>query len=132
MVSWSTPTAQAPTPKSTVDATEAAAISPNECLECGEGMICRGMGTLEIEKGYFSEVELSVYRCHGDTDRCIGGLPGYTCAPGRKGKTCAECEDGKTPGDKGACKECGGSDTSSVRDRCDGGLPSSSGCLPPH
>ena len=37
--------------------------SSGECVECTEGMICRGMNSVEIESGYFSEAQLSVFRC---------------------------------------------------------------------
>jgi len=82
-----------------------------ECVSCTEGMSCKGMDDVTVEAGYFAEEDLSIYKCHGDVERCPGGLPGQTCAEGRTGITCAECKDGMTPASGGACKDCGGSDS---------------------
>mmetsp|Transcript_64342 Transcript_64342/g.153455 ORF Transcript_64342/g.153455 Transcript_64342/m.153455 type:complete len:1576 (-) Transcript_64342:136-4863(-) len=81
-----------------------------QCVRCTEGMLCLGLGDVSIEEGYYALQDLSIYKCHGKSERCAGGLPGEVCAPGRTGLTCAECMDGMTPGDNGTCKECGGSD----------------------
>eukprot|EP00971_Amphidinium_carterae_P034302 675308-Amphidinium_carterae.1 len=85
--------------------------SNGECVACGDGMVCKGMGDVIIEYGYFSaDAGLSIFRCHTDSSHCTGGLPGETCAPGRTGVACAECEPGKTPAASGGCGECGGND----------------------
>jgi len=82
-----------------------------ECVLCTEGLACKGMNHTEIVAGYFADEGLSVFRCHGDSDRCRGGVPGQTCAPGRTGLTCADCRDGFKPAATGGgCDECGGSD----------------------
>jgi hypothetical protein len=66
-----------------------------KCIPCGEGMECKGMNQLAIKANYFSESEVSVYRCIAD-GRCKGGNLGEPmCAHGRKGISCANCEDGK-------------------------------------
>merc|ERR1719237_409775 len=74
-----------------------------ECLGCGEGLDCPGMGEVYILFGYNSKSDLSVYKCHGDMRPCVGGLAGATCATGRNQDSisCAECQDKYTPGDSG-------------------------------
>jgi len=86
-------------------------VDKDVCSSCTEGWDCRGMDDVRIAEGYFAAFQsTSVFRCHGDEMRCIGGVVGATCASGRRGLTCAECEDGMTPGNNGACESCGGSD----------------------
>mmetsp|Transcript_80860 Transcript_80860/g.237659 ORF Transcript_80860/g.237659 Transcript_80860/m.237659 type:complete len:1458 (-) Transcript_80860:181-4554(-) len=81
--------------------------SSGECIPCEEGLSCVGMGDVIVLPGYFSEVGISVYRCHGESSRCAGGSPGATCNEGREGITCAVCESGKMPGKGGTCQPCG-------------------------
>ena len=61
---------------------------------------------------YFSDEDLSVFRCWGLHARCKGGPPGECCAQGRRGITCAECEPELMPAadDSGSCKACAESD----------------------
>ena len=54
----------------------------SECFKCSEGMVCGGMGVVELEAGYFATFDNagSVWRCLGDdSGRCPGGMPG-SCA----------------------------------------------------
>ena len=67
-----------------------------QCQECGEGLLCLGMGELEVLPGYFASVDSAgfVWRCHGaDWARCPGGAPG-SCAQHRLNSStaCEECE----------------------------------------
>lgn len=82
-----------------------------ECELCGPELICKGMDDVYIAPGFYSGYDISVWKCHGNALRCTGGLPGDTCAEGRTDITCAECVESMTPGDLGACVECGGSDS---------------------
>jgi len=87
------------------------------CVSCGEGLDCVGMGTVLIKPGYSAEAssdnELSVFKCHGLSMRCKGGLPGETCAEGRVGVSCAECRAMTSPStdNDGTCIACEGHDT---------------------
>ena len=61
-----------------------------ECHTCGEGVICSGMGVVELKYGYFATHDNagSVWRCHGrDQGRCPGGVPGV-CAENRQKHKC--------------------------------------------
>ena len=67
-----------------------------QCQECGEGLLCLGMGELEVLPGYFASADSAgfVWRCHGaDWARCPGGAPG-SCAQHRLNSStaCEECE----------------------------------------
>jgi len=88
-----------------------------ECVPCTEGMECLGMNDVRVLPGYYAatppqEGSLSIFRCIGDgvAERCIGGLPGDTCALNRHGVTCASCLQDTVPTDDGPCVECVGSD----------------------
>jgi len=85
----------------------------DSCVTCGTGqlagVLCPGgltAATIRVEEGYYSDFQLSVYSCYGDTSRCPGGSPGLACPTGREDITCALCEDGKVPADGGRCEEC--------------------------
>eukprot|EP00971_Amphidinium_carterae_P283542 5628787-Amphidinium_carterae.1 len=82
-----------------------------ECVDCVAGMVCAGMNDVKIEPGYYSPADgsLSIFSCQGNTDRCVGGLPG-DCALGRTGMLCSDCLEGMRPGDDGECVLCGDSD----------------------
>eukprot|EP00971_Amphidinium_carterae_P339991 6478110-Amphidinium_carterae.1 len=87
------------------------------CIPCGSGasasVLCPGGLTDEVvllAAGYFSDTDLSIYRCYGDDRRCTGGEPGRTCAIGRRGIACADCREGLRPGEDGTCVECEGVD----------------------
>eukprot|EP00971_Amphidinium_carterae_P156086 3094785-Amphidinium_carterae.1 len=81
------------------------------CHECSAGMLCPGLGVVLIEPGYYAEslADVSVFKCHGDDRRCIGGEPGSTCARGRRGITCAECKN-MMVASSAECVPCSGSD----------------------
>ena len=86
----------------------------SECAECGEGMICNGMGVVELEAGYFARWDSAgfVWRCFGvDAGRCPGGPPG-SCARNRLNTSvaCGACERGTRETTGGACEVCSGSD----------------------
>ena len=79
-----------------------------QCQECGAGIICKGMGEVEVLPGYFARADSSgfVWRCHGaDWARCPGGRPG-TCAHQRQNTsiTCEECEPYTRMTNDGPCK----------------------------
>ena len=79
-----------------------------QCQECGAGIICKGMGEVEVLPGYFARADSSgfVWRCHGvDWARCPGGRPG-TCAHQRLNTsiTCEECEPYTRMTNDGPCK----------------------------
>ena len=79
-----------------------------QCQECGAGIICKGMGEVEVLPGYFARADSSgfVWRCHGaDWARCPGGRPG-TCARQRLNTsiTCEECEPYTRMTNDGPCK----------------------------
>ena len=66
------------------------------CWVCGEGVVCKGMGEVEVLPGFFTGTHSPgfVWRCHGaDRARCPGGRPG-TCAQRRLNTSiaCEECE----------------------------------------
>eukprot|EP00971_Amphidinium_carterae_P054677 1076961-Amphidinium_carterae.1 len=81
-----------------------------DCVVCGEGLICKGLDGVSVAEGFYSAPDLSIFRCHGDDRRCIGGVPGKTCARGRRGIACADCQEGMRPGDDGMCVDCEGGD----------------------
>ena len=79
-----------------------------QCQECGAGIICKGMGAVEVLPGYFARADSSgfVWRCHGaDWARCPGGRPG-TSAQLRLNTsiTCEECEPYTRMTNDGPCK----------------------------
>ena len=82
-----------------------------ECDQCGEGMVCDGMGHVELEPGYFASYDNAgfVWRCHGDSARCPGGPPG-TCAAHRKNTSiaCGEFVTGTRVTTAGHCEACAG------------------------
>ena len=86
-----------------------------QCAECGEGMICKGMGTVEIQSGYFAPYDDAgwVWRCYGDSLRCPGGVPG-SCAARRDNTSiaCGNCEPNFRASTEGPCEPCGGSNLS--------------------
>ncbi|CAE7633282.1 gbb-1 [Symbiodinium sp. CCMP2592] len=77
-----------------------------QCIACGQGLICNGSRTADIEAGYFSEATapFSVYKCL-PPDLCPGGLPG-TCADELEGVPCTHCPDGKAWDNVEGCAEC--------------------------
>ena len=86
----------------------------SECFDCGEGMLCKGMGVVEIEAGNFAPFDNAgpVWRCYGDDPgRCPGGLPG-SCARHRQNSTiaCGECEPHTKETTVGPCEACTGTD----------------------
>lgn len=88
--------------------------SDGDCAECGEGMVCEGMGVLAIQAGYFASSADTgqVWRCHGEgAGRCPGGAPG-TCATHRVTTSiaCGECEENTRETLEGSCEPCAGSD----------------------
>jgi len=83
-----------------------------ECVVCGEGLECGGMGDVSVLPGYYSDISVSIFRCTGNDaeERCAGGLPGATCSSGREGRTCSQCQSGMSPGAGGECRTCKGAD----------------------
>ena len=71
--------------------------SSGECVPCGVGMCCLGMGEVDLMPGYYSPSDRPgfVFHCYGDERRCPGGLPG-TCGDHRQNGsiTCYECDEG--------------------------------------
>ena len=66
------------------------------CWACGAGILCKGMGEVEVLPGYYAGADSAgfVWRCHGaGWARCPGGRPG-TCAQHRLNTStaCEECE----------------------------------------
>ena len=82
----------------------------SQCYECGEGVLCNGMGKVIVMEGYFAPSDNAgdVWMCHGIRKRCPGGDPG-TCAENRDNTSlaCGECLVGTRPTTSGACEECG-------------------------
>ena len=79
-----------------------------QCQECGVGIVCKGMGVVEVLPGYFARADSPgfVWRCHGaDWARCPGGRPG-TCAHHRLNTStaCEECEPYTRSTNDGPCK----------------------------
>merc|ERR1740121_2215025 len=71
------------------------------------------MDTGKIAKGYYAADIESVYRCYAAPENCKGGEVGQTCNAGRASTdniVCDACNDDHTPGEKGVCTECGGTD----------------------
>jgi len=81
-----------------------------ECVPCLEGMQCPGLSTVYIEPGYYADVSLSIFTCYGDERRCVGGIPGDTCARGRRGISCAQCLPDMTTTSGVDCQPCSASD----------------------
>ena len=84
------------------------------CHECGQGIICKGMGVMEVLPGYFASPSRGdfVWQCHGeDWKRCPGGDPG-TCAEHRINTSiaCDECEPFTRMTNDGPCEQCTGPD----------------------
>ena len=84
------------------------------CHECGQGIICHGMGVMEVLPGYFASPFRGdfVWQCHGeDWKRCPGGDPG-TCAEHRINTSiaCDECEPFTRMTNDGPCEQCTGPD----------------------
>ena len=80
-----------------------------QCQECGDGIVCKGMGDVEVLPGYFAGTDSAgfVWRCHGaDWARCPGGLPGV-CARGRLNTSiaCEQCEPFTRTTFDGPCQE---------------------------
>ena len=78
------------------------------CQACGSGIVCKGMGEVEVLPGYFARADSAgfVWRCHGaDWARCPGGRPG-TCAQQRLNTStaCEECEPYARATNDGPCK----------------------------
>ena len=82
----------------------------SQCYECGEGVLCKGLGEVIVMEGYFapSHDAGDVWRCHGIEERCPGGRLG-TCARNRVNTSlaCGECTLGTRATTSGACEECG-------------------------
>lgn len=82
----------------------------SQCYECGEGVLCKGLGEVIVMEGYFapSHDAGDVWKCHGIAKRCPGGSPG-TCARNRVNTSlaCGECTLGTRATTSGACEECG-------------------------
>ena len=82
----------------------------SQCYECGEGVLCKGLGEVIVMEGYFapSNDAGDVWKCHGIEQRCPGGSPG-TCARNRVNTSlaCGECTLGTRATTSGACEECG-------------------------
>ena len=55
----------------------------DQCHKCGDGIVCNGMGIVEVLPGYFARADDPgfVWQCHGP-----GGVPG-TCADKRMNPT---------------------------------------------
>mmetsp|Transcript_15708 Transcript_15708/g.45074 ORF Transcript_15708/g.45074 Transcript_15708/m.45074 type:complete len:820 (+) Transcript_15708:1-2460(+) len=81
-------------------------VATEVCMSCStEGIVCPGMGAVEVLPGYSSAANLSVFRCRSAAN-CPGGPPGDTCAEGREGVSCARCAVGMRPSGAGACVPC--------------------------
>merc|ERR1712187_983275 len=66
------------------------------------------MGEVFVLAGYYAEDDFSIFKCHGNAKRCVGGQAGQTCAEGREGLSCGQCEPLTTARDDGTCKACEG------------------------
>jgi len=82
----------------------------SQCYECGEGVLCKGLGQVIVLEGYFAPYHDAgdVWECHRNEKRCPGGSPG-TCARNRVNTSlaCGECKLGTRATTSGACEECG-------------------------
>ena len=82
----------------------------SQCYECGEGMLCHGLGKVILMEEYFAPRDNAgdVWKCHGVKERCPGGHP-RTCAKNRLNTSlaCGECEVGTRATTSGRCDECG-------------------------
>ena len=82
----------------------------SQCYECGEGMLCNGLGKVILMEGYFAPSDNAgdVWKCHGIEERCPGGAPG-TGAKNRLNTSlaCGECEVGTRATTSGECDKCG-------------------------
>ena len=84
------------------------------CHECGQGIICKAMGVMDVLPGFFASPFRGdfVWQCHGeDWKRCPGGHPG-TCAEHRINTSiaCDECEPFTRMTNDGPCEQCTGPD----------------------
>ena len=81
----------------------------SQCAECGEGIVCPGMGSVTLKAGYFAPLEdpANVWACHGVEERCPGGAPG-TCAENRLSTSiaCGDCKSGTCATTSGPCADC--------------------------
>ena len=80
----------------------------DQCHKCGDGILCNGMGIVEVLPGYFARADDPgfVWQCHGnDWRRCPGGVPG-TCAEKRMNSSnaCEECEAFTRKTNSGSCE----------------------------
>lgn len=84
-----------------------------DCAPCGTGMLCPGMGEVQLEVGFAALAENpgEVFQCFGNKLRCPGGPPG-TCAANRDPTSlaCTSCLPGMHAGDGGGCEACSGAD----------------------
>ena len=85
-----------------------------DCMKCGEGMTCNGMGVVEVQAGFFAPLDNAgfIWRCHGDdSGRCPGGRPG-TCARNRLNTSvaCGTCTTGTRMTSAGPCETCTSTD----------------------
>ena len=82
----------------------------SQCYECGEGMLCKGLGKVILMEGYFAPSDNAgdVWKCHGIEERCPCGAPG-TCAKKRLNTSlaCGKCEVGTRATTSGECDKCG-------------------------
>ena len=84
--------------------------SSTECVLCGLGLICPGIGEVTVDVVFYAgssqDVGGSLFRCYGVSQmRCPGGRPG-SCADGRYGVGCAACFPGWTPSYDSMCERC--------------------------
>eukprot|EP00445_Apocalathium_hangoei_P003277 CAMPEP_0203850168 /NCGR_PEP_ID=MMETSP0359-20131031/6613_1 /ASSEMBLY_ACC=CAM_ASM_000338 /TAXON_ID=268821 /ORGANISM="Scrippsiella Hangoei, Strain SHTV-5" /LENGTH=1503 /DNA_ID=CAMNT_0050766029 /DNA_START=36 /DNA_END=4547 /DNA_ORIENTATION=+ len=99
-------------------------LTGNVCIPCSDGLDCatgsdmtsiptdgQGNGVYpKARPGYYTDMDLSVFKCWGEQSRCKGGAPGQTCAEGRTGIACANCIAGWRASSNGGCKVCSGAD----------------------
>ena len=85
----------------------------SQCAECGEGMVCPGMGSVTLNPGYFALLEdpANVWACHGVQERCPGGAPG-TYAENRPNTSiaCGDCKSSTRATTSGPCADCQATD----------------------
>ena len=79
------------------------------CQPCPPGLTCSD-GVRTIQPGFSGDDYGSIFACHGDRRRCIGGVAGQVCAVNRIGRACAECLPNTYPKDDGTCELCGSHD----------------------
>ena len=85
----------------------------SECAECGQRMVCPGMGSVTFKEGYFALLEdpANVWACHGVQERCPAGAPG-TYAENRPNTSiaCGDCKSGTRATTSGPCADCQATD----------------------